>query len=1422
MSCNAVTNIIITPGYNGFGEGELTVQVDLTNNVVAATNFQIEVVTAEYGTNYINVPISAGNNTGNSGVVNLGPGPGTPSINSDCIYIISGGDGDISCVGFNQCSPGICPCTEPTPTPTTTPTITPSPCSCIEMQFIVDPNDVVNASGNTNPTYNGVVYWEYTDCNGVFVQQQYGSAGSHNECLCTNISTYYWQNDAQQATTFSPSYVGPCAVTPTPTETLPATPTETPTNEPTPTPTPTVTNTPSQTPTNYVPTTACYNLTSGLMPVTGGGGTTTTGTITVVGGTVNVWAEYNSGGSSSGTADFSMTVNAIGASGTFTIISSGQVGYSDTGGSTSFGFVTLSPGTYNFSLTKVDNLTSGNQVKLSYSVGANPATSVDVDPCTTPTPTPSNTETPTPTPTNTETPTPTPSITASPTETPTNTPTPSITSSPTNTPTPSPTEPYDIYLLQDCCYGDQFRYENVFGTLTVGQTYYINGGSGFNGCATVQIYSAVGTVYSGAGVSFTPQASCGACTGTYPCPTPTPTPTETQTPTPSITASPTQTPSTSPTETPTNTPTPSHTPTPSQTAVLPPIACYSATTTSNPWSYTDCCGDFISGTDIGLDICVDTNFPYDGITVTASACTVPICYSAATLADCCTGEIFFALVDQNTASGDPAVGVVYRFNNRSYYFIRFGGPGGPYLGLPDYGTCEKANEAHPCVTPTPTITSSPFLTPTMTPTPSTTPLTCPDTDFCLRSSFSGLSDYNGTYFSAGTYNGRIYYSGDGITTAYIYQYTGVTESYWCLSDTLGGTCILQGASPCYSACPDISGEFFSGGICPTPTPSPADCTTLNFTAYFDCDYEPIPTPTPSVPCSLVDFDMTGIGVTPTPSPNPVCSTSLIFSLSGYTAPTATPPPSTPTMTLTRTVQISDGTMTEMLRDRIICTTVRVLVNCADGTEMLTSQALNFVGSAGFIPVTSGTTMLAIINGTPTCVTYTTDRKGSGNVWVDEILELYSSCTFCNPVVTPTQTVTKTPTQTPSATPGGTPTMTPTPSVTPSQTPTLTTTPSQTPSPGSDPSPTPSTTATLTPTPSMTPTMTPSMTPTTSMTPTPSSTPTYVYVYESCVPVGIKLPRTVQVVQTQPVPFISTENTVFKDSTGTPWRYLGQFNTNYIAPIGIDTLTFQGDYFVGAIEYVYQSCQEALSVPAINPCVNYVYYQIERCDNQQTIIAKACDLGSTTITINFFELGVAGSTTSTTSLNPSVNSVCSIFSYDTNNQITDMFCGRITAIVTEQTTNNVLQIPPIGVQYNCNTCPLFYKYTISTCNADNAQVTNFPLYKPYTTGQLNIGDVVSVAENANCYTIVTSEGLVYEPNIFTLTANSLAYTWANNFIDCNTCFQDQQPTIDAGIQLGTNPYVPVDNRGSGIQDSFISDNLVSPEAGREFVVIKGGK
>ena len=1011
--------------------------------------------------------------------------------------------------------------------------------------------------------------------------------------------------------------------------------------------------------------------------------------------------------------------------------------------------------------------------------------------CGSPTPTPTNTATQTPTPSITASQTPTPSITASQTQTPTTTNTGTPPSTPTQTPTPSVTEPYDVYLFQDCCDPTNlFRYENVPGLLVVGNTYSIIGGSGFNGCATVQVYSATGSVYPGSGIGFTNYgpSSCATCLTTYPCPTPTPTVTQTQT----------QTPSNSPTQSATPTDTPNATPTPTQTPVVPSVLCFSATTTGTTWSYHDCCGDFIAGTDIGLPICVDTLLPYNGINVSSSVCISPVCYSAATLADCCTGEIFFALVDQTTADGNASYGVVYRFNERSYYFIRFGGPGGPYVGLPDFGSCEKANEAYPCLTPTPTVTQSPYLTPTMTPTPSITPPHCESTDFCFTTQFSGLSQYNGTYTQYGLYGNKNVYSGDGTTTGYIYYVTGST-GYWCLSNITGGTCLLQGASPCYSVCPDISSEVFTSGICPTPTPTPADCSTLDFLAYYDCDYEPLPTPTPSVPCSLVNFDMTGIGVTPTPTQTgPACQTFLDFSLSGYTIPPTPTVTASPTITLTRTVDESGSVTFTLLEDTFVCTTVRVLQDCDTEQEYLTSQSLFYSGSTGLIPITSGLTMLVLIQGSPVCVNYITDRKGSSTTIIDEVVALYSNCTYCNPVVTPTQTVTATNTQTP----------TPTPSITPSQTVTSSITPSPTSTNGTTPPPTPSVTMT----------MTPSNTPTYTMTPTPSPTSTWVYVYESCTVVPSKLPRKSQVIQTQPVTFVGTEGRTFKNSDGICWKYVGQFNTNYIAPLGIDSLTYEGNYFVDAINYVYQNCDECLAIPVVDPCVDYVYYTAQRCDNSEVINAKACDI-VIEIPINFFELGISGTQTSSTSLAPTVGQVVTVTSFDTNNTITDQFCATIISIISEVNTSNIAGSNLLGGSvYTCDTCPLYNRYTISTCNDDDAQVTNFPLYVPYTVDLLNVGDVISVNENANCFTVITVEGLTTEPYLSVLITNSLAYTYEAKYQDCNGCFQGQDPIIEEGIQVGTDPYIPVDNRGgSGSDTLYISTNLPSPERGREYLI-----
>ena len=1028
--------------------------------------------------------------------------------------------------------------------------------------------------------------------------------------------------------------------------------------------------------------------------------------------------------------------------------------------------------------------------------------------------------TPTPTPTNTGT----PPIT------------PSVTQTQTQTQSQTPTEIPDQYQFQDCCYGTIFRYSNIPGTWLVGDVLYITGGVGFNGCAEIVTNTSSGPLYSSVGVSFTDLIDCPTCIAAHPCVTPTPTQTstqtqtptvtQTQTPTPSITASQTQTPTPSITasQTPTNSSTPTDTPdptsTPTQTPTeTPTILCYSAITATSPWYYQDCCGDFITGTDIGLEICVDTLLPYDGITVSSSTCIAPLCYSAATLADCCTGEIFFALVDQTTADGNASYGVVYRFNERSYYFIRFGGPGGPYIGLPDYGSCEKANEAYPCVTPTPTVTQSPYQTPTMTPTPSITPPHCESNDFCLTTQFSGLSQYNGTYTLYTTQNGKNAYSGGSITTGYIYYVTGTTE-YWCLSTSLSGTCLLQGASPCYSPCPDISAEIFTTGICPTPTPTPADCSTLDFLAYYDCDYEPLPTPTPSVACDLVNFDMTGIGVTPTPTQTgPACQTFLDFSLSGYTIPPTPTITASPTITLTRTVAPEYNSVKfTLLDDTFACTTVRVLQDCDSEQEYLTSQALFYSGSTGLIPITSGITMLVMINDTPVCVNYVTDRKGSSTSIIQEVITLYSDCSYCNIVVTPTPTMTSTTTQTPTTTQTQTPTLTPTPSITPSNTVTNTPTPSVTPSQGSDPSPTPSTTATVTPTPSVTMTNTATQTPTNTITPTPSPTSVWVYVYESCTVVPSKIPRKTQVIQTQPVTFVGTEGRTFKNSDGICWKYVGQFNTNYIAPLGIDSFTYEGNYFVDAINYVYQNCDECLAIPVLDPCSNYIYYTAQRCDNSEIINAKACDI-VIEIPINFFELGIAGTQTSSTSLAPTVGQVVTVTSFDTNNTITDQFCATITSIISEVNTSNIAGSTLFGGSvYTCDTCPLYNRYTISTCNDDDAQVTNFPLYVPYTVDLLNVGDVISVNENANCFTVITVEGLTTEPYLSVLLTNSLAYSYEAKYQDCNGCFQGQDPIIEEGIQVGTDPYIPVDNRGgSGSDTLYISTNLQSPERGREYLI-----
>jgi hypothetical protein len=439
--------------------------------------------------------------------------------------------------------------------------------------------------------------------------------------------------------------------------------------------------------------------------------------------------------------------------------------------------------------------------------------------------------------------------------------------------------------------------------------------------------------------------------------------------------------------------------------------------------------------------------------------------------------------------------------------------------------------------------------------------------FCFRTSLPSLSGFSGNYTEGSLYNDAPTYSGDGTTDGVIYYYSSSTETYWCLSDTLGGTCYLQGASPCYSNCPDISANDFISGICPTPTPTPANCSPFNFEAYFDCDWEPLPTPTPSVDCNDVEFIYNTFDLTPTPTPsgNFCENVGLSFSLSGYTpasTPTATP---TPTVTITKTVGVQGQVTFNMLDDSFQCVSVKVLIDCNTGVEYYVNDNLIFNG----IVVVVGMTLFMSINNVYVCATYDRDDSDfSSNSIVDEIFQIYTICGNCDIQPSPTPTPTSTPT----------PTMTPTASITPTITPTQTMTPTQSPSQGASPSNTPT----------QTPTMTPTMTMTSTSTPTPTPTPNYVYVFQTCQPSLFSTQNT-QMIQTQPHGSLSVGQVVKEGIFSTCWSYLGRFEYDYIAPPNVISSTFNGDYFSSVnVNGVFSDCTSCLTpvVPTVQE--KYLY------------------------------------------------------------------------------------------------------------------------------------------------------------------------------------------------------------------------------------------
>ncbi|MDV7390143.1 hypothetical protein RZS08_02265, partial [Arthrospira platensis SPKY1] len=74
----------------------------------------------------------------------------------------------------------------------------------------------------------------------------------------------------------------------------------------------------------------------------------------------------------------------------------------------------------------------------------------------------------------------------------------------------------------------------------------------------------------------------------------------------------------------------------------------------------------------------------------------------------------------------------------------------------------------------------------------------------------------------------------------------------------------------------------------------------------------------------------------------------------------------------------------------------------------------------------------------------------------------------------------------------------------------------------------------------------------------------------------------QVIQDSPLSFAISVNQVFKDKNGICWRYLGQFEYDYIAPPNVISITQSGDYFVGSSSILYANCSTCIQSPCVRP------------------------------------------------------------------------------------------------------------------------------------------------------------------------------------------------------------------------------------------------
>ena len=452
--------------------------------------------------------------------------------------------------------------------------------------------------------------------------------------------------------------------------------------------------------------------------------------------------------------------------------------------------------------------------------------------------------------------------------------------------------------------------------------------------------------------------------------------------------------------------------------------CVSGTVDVTEVYYIDCCGNFVSGGTPSDVVCFDPNYQFRGFSTWGSTCTTPCVSPTPTPTETetptptptitptetetptptptitPTETPTPTITPSNTSTPLPCVCTQYQLVNTSltdtanftyydcYYYEQndFIPPDSTFeicccsgsLIVPSYvvvtliGDCGEFN---PSPTPTPTIT--PTVTPSVT---TTTTVPCSE-EYCLDTGMDEYVDYDGTYYSAGTYNGFLYFTG-GTQPGYIF----FNSSSWCLSDTLGGDCLLEGPIPYTTNCPDFSDSLFYSGVCITTTTTTDPCYTFDFDAYFDCDYTTTTTTVITCDDTGIDFEVSAYTTTTTT----VCTgTSVSATFTRYTTTTTTTPTTTTTTTLT---VFFNGIVSYTVFDEpVTCPNLTYnFEDCDTGQNYYVVEQ----PKVGGIPITPGEVYQLYINTYLVCATYMGTSPLSSNAILGAIQFINPDCDTC--------------------------------------------------------------------------------------------------------------------------------------------------------------------------------------------------------------------------------------------------------------------------------------------------------------------------------------------------------------------------------------------------------------------------------------------